>query len=140
MIKIKNFIFNENEIEFIEELENGIKVCPKTFNVKIREIENATFEDIEWNYDSTQKRTLNNTILMIDELTKKNTELEEELEKEKKAWKDMLDNWERQTNKIGKAIEFIKNNADYDEDINRCVDDLRDDDCDDLLKILKGEK
>lgn len=42
--------------------------------------------------------------------------------------------------RINKAIEFIKDNASYVEDINRCVDDLRDDNCDELLKILKGEK
>lgn len=40
-------------------------------------------------------------------------------------------------NILDKAIEFIKDNADYDEDINRCCDDLRDDDCDELLEILK---
>ena len=95
MIKIKDTIINENKIMQIEQFADELHIIDeKGFDFWVK----ATFEDIEWNYDSTQKRTLNNNILMIDELTKKNTELEEELEKEKKAWKDMLDNWKRQTN------------------------------------------
>lgn len=59
------------------------------------------------------------------------------LENDKETMSDMIDDYK---SRIDKAIEFIKENADYDEDINRCCDDLRDDDCDELLEILKGGK
>jgi len=68
-----------------------------------------------------------------------------ELEKENKTLKELnvcvgCNNNPDYKSIIDKAIEYIKDNASYVEDINRCVDDLRDDDCDELLKILKGGK
>ena len=39
-----------------------------------------------------------------------------------------------------KAIEYIKENATYDEEYKVFCDDLRYDDCLDLLNILKGDK
>lgn len=68
-----------------------------------------------------------------------------ELEEENKTLKELnvcvgCDNNPDYKTRINKAIEFIKDNASYDEDINRCVDDLIYNECDELLKILKGEK
>ena len=42
--------------------------------------------------------------------------------------------------RINKSIEYIKNNAMYSEEWKKCCDDLYTKDCDELLKILKGEK
>lgn len=42
--------------------------------------------------------------------------------------------------RIDKAIEYIKNNACYDEETMRCCDDLDVNDCDKVLDILRGEK
>lgn len=55
MIKIKDYIFNENEIEYIKQELEGLIVCPKAINVELEAIENATFEDIEWNYTGYEK-------------------------------------------------------------------------------------
>lgn len=40
--------------------------------------------------------------------------------------------------RIDKAIEYIKNNAMYSEEWNKCCDDLYTKDCDEVLKILQG--
>lgn len=40
--------------------------------------------------------------------------------------------------RINKAIEYIKNNAMYSEEWNKCCDDLYTKDCDEVLKILQG--
>ena len=44
-----------------------------------------------------------------------------------------------QQQRIDKAIEYIETNANYDENIKQCRDNLYDCECDDLLEILKGE-
>ena len=41
--------------------------------------------------------------------------------------------------RINKAVEFLKNVGGYIEDMGRIYGDLTDDDCTDLLNILKGE-
>lgn len=46
---------------------------------------------------------------------------------------------ERLNNIINKAIDFLKENACIDEDVEYFCDDLRYDDCKKLLNILKGE-
>ena len=45
---------------------------------------------------------------------------------------------ERLNNRIEKAIDFLKENACIDEDVEYFCDDLRYDDCKKLLDILKG--
>ena len=45
---------------------------------------------------------------------------------------------ERLNNIINKAIDFLKENACIDEDVEYFCDDLRYDDCKKLLNILKG--
>lgn len=40
--------------------------------------------------------------------------------------------------RVDKGIEFLKQNAIIDEDVNQFCDDLRYDDCKKLLNILKG--
>ena len=154
MIKIKDYIFNENEIEFIKKIENGLIVCPKAVNVDIKKIENATFEDIEWNYGGTFKilseeeqlrqngENNKDKILelrndLIDKLQNQIKELEEENER-LKAEVDLLnDNRHYLNNKIGKAIKYIKTNtySVYDKKTTIYEDVVL---VDKLLNILKG--
>ena len=67
MIKIKDYIFNENSIMQIDK-------CCGCLNIQVENgsihIENATFEDIEWNYGATQNATQNATQDRIKELEK----------------------------------------------------------------------
>ena len=53
MIKIKDFIFNENKIESIRYRDNGLFVC---VGEETYVIPNAIFDDIEWNYEDEQIR------------------------------------------------------------------------------------
>lgn len=81
MIKIKDYIFNENEIEVIYPTDyhgtEGLKVCFKNdFNMIV---DNATFEDIEWNYG--KNKADDEYIELFNKyqrLSNRNEELEEE--------------------------------------------------------------
>ena len=55
MIKIKNYIFNENEIREIKQCKNYLRL-DLTYSGPYLHIDDANYEDIEWNY-GTQKRT-----------------------------------------------------------------------------------
>lgn len=50
-----------------------------------------------------------------------------------------IDELEELQQRIDKSIEYLKDNACYEEDTNIFCDDLRNDNCKDLLDILKGE-
>lgn len=52
---------------------------------------------------------------------------------------NLAENVYRLNNIINKAINFLKENACIDEDVEYFCDDLRYDDCKKLLNILKGE-
>ena len=180
MIKIKDYIINDNEIVYMYQDYRDIRLyLEKDYNdrPKFMCIENATFEDIEFNYEDEQIRKCLESIDREEELEDKIKELEEENKKLKEelhkasldiqeltekdigcpSWCDKLkeleednkklkaevdllnDNRHFLNNKINKAIEYIEENATYSNDIKQCVDDLRYDNCDELLKILKGE-
>ena len=67
------------------------------------------------------------------------TNLEQEINNAEKScayWEERADIAEE---KIDKAIEYIEENATYDEKYDVFCDDLRYDDCLDLLNILKGD-
>lgn len=77
-------------------------------------------------------------------------EKQEKQEKEIKKLNKQLENLEKLNNAnyqsfievnniINKAIDFLKENACIDEDVEYFCDDLRYDDCKKLLNILKGE-
>lgn len=139
MIKIKDYIFNENDIRRIYYNKDKSCLCVgfRDEDLVTNWVENATFEDIEWNYGSQEQQYNEETEQLISSLQIKNyklqdkiKELEEELEKEKKAWKDMLDSRDKLCNRIGKTIRLIEHNdiTDY-----RVFES-------DLLSILKGEE
>ena len=99
MIKIKDYIFNENEIEYIKSgttfKENGTALLVETngLNVKTKKkdllFEDATFEDIEWNYGSNEKAQIS----LQNQLVKLQQE-KEELEEENKKLIEQLLNYQ----------------------------------------------
>ena len=97
MIKIKDYIFNENEIEYIKKELEGIIVCPKAVNVELKAIENATFEDIEWNYENNNEYC---NVFYEDRI--------KELEEENKTLKESLG---EMTKRNVKATVYIEKNS-----------------------------
>lgn len=148
MIKIKDYIFPEENILYIrQKTKDSVTVLRKRPNeydcFRTELVIEATFDDIEWNYGENENNKFkeDNKELLETNMTLaiNNKKLEEELEKEKKAWKDMLDSKEKLVNRIGKAIDYIE-----DKEINYATfnsKDLLDTGVGyDLWKILKGEK
>lgn len=66
MIKIKDYIFNENEIREIKQCKNYLRL-DLTYSGPYLHIDDATFEDIEWNYGATQNATQTATQNKIDD-------------------------------------------------------------------------
>lgn len=66
----------------------------------------------------------------------------ERLKEKVKEWQDIATRINEDNNKLNyiikDAIEYIKNNAMYSEEWNKCCDDLYTKDCDEVLKILQG--
>ncbi len=106
MIKIKDYIFNENEIRYIKYEENAIFIYLRFDISSFIRLENATFEDIEWNYEDEQIRKCLDSIDREKELEEENEKLKEvqctflgigckrrlqELEEENKKLKDELE-------------------------------------------------
>ena len=154
MIKIKNHIYNENEIKWFEKDNEDIKVVfVNDTHIYIR---NATFEDIEWNYggafeimseeeqlrqngENNKDKILELRNDLIDKLQNQIKELEEENERLKAKLELEEDNRHYLNNKIGKAIEYIKTNtySVYDKKTTIYEDVVL---VDKLLNILKGGK
>ena len=138
MIKIKNYIFNENEIREIKQCKNYLRL-DLIYSGPYLQIDDATFEDIEWNYENFNDcKQLEEIILVRD---KKIKELEEENKKLKKpsnyyqyASKLVKNNCESLQQKIDKAIEYIKEGQSMTSTKQVYISGV------DLLKILKGEK
>ena len=144
MIKIKDFIFNENEIHHIHEYKKDTYVYIDKENKYI--IENAALEDIEWNYENNISESLSYDLAKarIKELEEENKKLKKELEleisssniksaqiKDKKILIDKL------KTRIDKAIKYLKLKVDIPK--NHLEEAIKDRE-EDLLKILKGEK
>ena len=138
MIKIKNQIFNENNIISIKEQNNHIIIDTKLFEISI---DNATFNDIEWNYEYI-KENIDEYISLSNDyytLEKRYKELEEEnnrieLENEKlKSWVDSLN---KDNHKFKDKLKAIEKDYTFENLFNnlsgRCkklidyVDDLKD--------------
>lgn len=82
MIKIKDYIFNENEIKRIELLRyTNYSTIEVTTNDGRCDCGPATFEDIEWNYEDEQIRKCLDSINREEELEEENKKLKEELHK-----------------------------------------------------------
>lgn len=143
MIKIKNFIFNENEIQYINKTKENIYINFRDGDIET--IPSATFEDIEWNYEDEQIRKC------LDSISR-----EEELEEENKQLKELnvcvgCENNPDYKTRINKAKRFIIENAissDKWEEIEPLqfkpigwikYKQLSKNKVEELLKILKGE-
>ena len=125
MIRIKNMIFDKSDIVFIEKVETGIRVCPKTLNVSIKEIKDATFDDIEWNYDNLEK-------IQADKLS-------EELNNLANDYSLVVAECKKYKEKFGKARKYMFLNANYNEYMGELLSGLSVDNCNELLKIIDGE-
>ena len=130
MIKIKNYIFNENEIREIKQCKNYLRL-DLTYSGPYLHIDDATFEDIEWNYEDKQVRNALESLYREEELENRIKELEEE----NKKLKENRD----------KAIEYIEQHLFkwYDTNGIEHIEprELEDNtDAGFLLKILKGEE
>ena len=133
MIKIKDYIFNENEIDmFSYHRDTGTLQVINTINKERLDtfITNTTFEDIEWNYGATQNATQNATQDRIKELKEDYITLEKdygtcELENSK-----LRSEIKELKNRINKTIEYIGNGN---LGISRKTREK-------FIKILKGEK
>ena len=157
MIKIKNYIFNENEIEYIKSgttfKENGTALLVETngLNVKTKKkdllFEDATFEDIEWNYGTPQEtqrqmqKELCKSCYYRDTISNKLKELEEENKRLNFCMKDTYDSandiCSELQQRIDKAIKYLKLKVDIPK--NHLEEAIKDRE-EDLLKILKGEE
>ena len=160
MIKIKDYIFNENEINHIHEYNEDTYVYIDKENKYI--IENASFDDIEWNYENNISESLSYDLAKarIEELEEENKKLKEDvsfkdkeidrLEGENKKLKECYCNrtdcsgrikdskkYESLQQRIDKAIKYLKLKVDIPK--NHLEEAIKDRE-EDLLKILKGEK
>jgi peptidoglycan hydrolase CwlO-like protein len=126
MIRIKDYIFNENEIEYIKSgttfKENGTALLVKTngLNVKTKKkdllFEDATFGDIEWNYGGVFE------IMSEEEQLRQNSENDKD--KILELRNDLIDKLQNQIKELEE-----KNNTfeDYNKDLNRQIDKLEED-------------
>ena len=134
MIKINDYIFNENEIVYINEYDAeslGIMLKGKDKCILV----DAHIEDIEWNYEQEQ--------IVNCEVYQEHINIQiqriKELEEENKTLKELnvcvgCDNNPDYKTRIDKAIEYIKQSQNYILPNNVYVNG------NDLLKILKGEE
>ena len=130
MIKIKNHIYNENEIISIHESTENDSISIKFKTDSYFILENATFEDIEWNYENNNEYCNVFYEDRIKELEEENKTLKElnvcvgcdnnpdyktrikELEEENKKLNELVQfnvkTTTTLTKRINKAIEYIE--------------------------------
>ena len=150
MIKIKDYIINDNEIVYMYQDYRDIRLyLEKDYNdrPKFMCIENATFEDIEFNYEDEQIRKCLESIDREEELEDKIKELEEENKKLKEelhkasldiqeltekdigcpSWCDKLNKLEEENKKLKEATaNLIKDSANLEVKINKAIEYIND--------------
>lgn len=125
MIKIKDYIYNENYVEAIRYIKGNLYVELNT-SVKYDMIKDATFEDIEWDYGNTELEELKLDYSAVVTGYKKLEEHNKELEEDNKFLREQRDNI---LNNAGKAANYIIDNC-ISEETGRISDP-------DILKIYK---
>jgi protoporphyrinogen oxidase len=142
MIRIKDYIFNENDIRRIYYNKDKSCLCIgfRDEDLVTNWVENANFSDIEWNYGNNISESLS-----YDLAKARIEELEEENEKSKNDIKLLLKengNKERVIKKqeeiLNKAIEYIEKLFILEDD--NVTYEFKNDEIKPLLKILKGEE
>lgn len=150
MIKIKDYIFNENDIGKIMSVKkeenksnfDKLYVFFKNENIAAETFYDTTFDDIEWNYEDEQIRKCLDSIDREEELEEENKKLNELVQFNVKTTVTL-------TKRINKAINYIEqykeiyypdepqsepviqyNIGIYDEEFSE----------EKLIKILKGEE
>ena len=141
MIRIKDYIFNENEIKRIELLRYSTYTTIEVTTNDCRcDCGTATFEDIEWNYEDEQIRRCLDSINREEELEEENKKLKEELHKasldiqeltEKDigcpSWCDKLNKLEEENKKLKEATaNLIKDSANLEVKINKAIEYIND--------------
>ncbi len=109
MIKIKDYIFNENEllgIVYIKE-ENKLELISKDKYSEF--IENATFEDIEWNYEDEQIRKCLDSIDREEELEEENKKLNELIVFNVQTSANLTKINNQLEDRINKVFEYLEN-------------------------------
>jgi uncharacterized protein (UPF0335 family) len=81
MIKIKDYLFNESDVREIETHKKDLMVEFKDGYYEV--VENATFDDIEWNYENKISESLSYDLAKarIKELEEENKNLKNKIEK-----------------------------------------------------------
>lgn len=141
MIRIKDYIFNEKEINQIRfEPAHKIIVDAKYSNSFIY-IGEATFDDIEWNYGNNISESLSYNLAKarIEELEKENKKLEERVGQFSNTINDLGRTNVNIQRKINNALkdteELYKMTKEQDSDNVNLIDRLEN-----ILKTLKGEE
>jgi len=109
VIKIKDYIFNENEllgIVYIKE-ENKLELISKDKYSEF--IENATFEDIEWNYEDEQIRKCLDSIDREEELEEENKKLNELIVFNVQTSANLTKINNQLEDRINKVFEYLEN-------------------------------
>ena len=117
-------------------------------NDEIKEILDNISDNIEYYYVGTngclyQDLTKEQLLLIKDYITnlqEENDILNDITESYEETSKEEQEEMEKLQQRIDKAIEFIKENSGYDEEISSCCDDLLYSDCDKLIELLGGEE
>lgn len=145
MIKIKDYIFNENEIIHIGEVgwSEARRIEVITKNNKIYYIDDIHIRDIEWNYGKDENNKLKEDNRELIETNMKLAIKNKELEEENNELKELnvcvgCDNNPDYKSRILKAIEYIIERYDYQG--HALTHTFDKDNVRELLKILKGEK
>lgn len=140
MIRIKDYILNENEllgIVYIKK-ENKLELISKDKYSEF--IENATFEDIEWNYGNNISESLSYDLAKarIEELEEKNKRLEERVGQFSNTINDLgrtnVNIQRKINNTLKETEELYKMTKEQDSDNVNLIDRLKN-----ILKTLKGE-
>ena len=143
MIRIKDYIFNENEINKIRFIPENTKLLVDCYkNEDYIEIRKATFEDIEWNYENNNEYYNVFYEDRIKELEEENKKLKEQLDMLVKDDEEQQKTIIRLGTIIDKAIEYIEEHVAVCGFGNKALPhwEFDDDNIQDLLKILKGEE
>ncbi len=91
MLKIKDYIFNENEILQISKgVQNTLSITLK-YSDKLLKINNATFNDIEWNYEDSFVQRLEEECGKLKEENKKFDVIKQLLKQEEKIYGSLTD-------------------------------------------------
>ena len=148
MIRIKDYILNENEIVKIQ-FDDGSKEMEIDHKNGNRTFIDGTFDDIEWNYDKNNNIHEEYVISQLKDYENKIKDLEEELNElksdyslvvteNKKLKFSMQDTYDSANDTCGELQQRINKTIKYVEQIDDW--DIKDFRRKELLKILKGEE